>query len=345
MPKVFAILFYGPDACTEHLPSGGKSLGENFLFCSWFPEYNFDQGESQPYLVWYVVDGHCLNGTGDVCAPFQSYLDRAAQYGGSVGFNVYGQFSDSIPLTTTPHNMTAYVVPPQSNCGEDTLFMTVRMYFLPGPSDPEAGQIRESPDSNTVSSVFNCPPPEQVKLEVTFDTLTIGDLGDGATGGDDLEIYASFVAEGKNPGSGSVLNLGEWGRSDTDCPSDVFSIATGLVTTGKEAVCPAVVKEGSVPISDLNLCTSNTYSHCIGKHVPNNNKITVTVGDGSTLRVAIHAMDYDDISGDDVACFTETTLGPESIFGWDGFTTSGSMSQPDNDTASCTVTFHVAPAP
>jgi hypothetical protein len=354
MPKVFAILFYGPNACKEHTPSGGDSLLENLLFCTWFPEYNSDQGASQGYLVWYVSSPpylECLAGKGADCSSFQAYLDRVNQYGGEVGFNVYGQFSDSIPLATTPYNLTAFVVPPQSTCGQDTLFMTVRMYWLAGPNDPDIpNQMRESIDSNTISSIFNCPTPEEVKLDVFFDTLQIGNLGDGVGGGDDLEIYASFAAEGKNPGTGSVLNLGYWGWSGDDCPDDSFvwlgvpNFVT-LNSAGISFECPLEVKEGSTSLSEQALCASDTYSHCVGAYSNNNNKVQVTVAGGSLLRVAVHAMDYDENSGDDTVCQTETTLGPQSIFGWEGFTASGQMSQGDNDTASCTVFFHVAPSP
>src|SRR6185503_11540083 len=113
----------------------------------------------------------------------------------------------------------------------------------------------------------------------------------------------------------------------------------------KDPECPQILTEGDIPISSLHLCSSNTYSHCVGDYGGPNNKIQVTVGDGSHLRVAIHAMDYDELGGDDTVCHTEITLGPQSIFGWEGFTASSSMSQGDNDTASCTVLFHVAPSP
>ncbi len=353
MPKVFAILFYGPDACTEHLPSKGSNLIED-LYCTWFPIYNQDQGQSQPYLVWYVSDPQyqeCVNGQGADCNSFQVYLDRVKQYGGQVGFHVYGQFSDSIPLATTPHDLTAFVVPPQTTCGQDVLFMTVRMYWLAGPNDPDVpNQMAESPDSNTISSVFNCPPPSEVKLDVTFDTLHIADLGDGATGGDDLEIYASFAAEGKNPGTGSVLNLGYWGWSGSDCLDDSFTWLgiPNFISLGDQGVsleCPLEVKNGDTSLGEQALCASDTYSHCVGSYSNNNNKIQITVGDGSRIRVAVHAMDYDEDSGDDNVCDAETWIGPESIFGWQGFSTSSSMSQGDNGSASCIVFFHVAPSP
>lgn len=357
MPKVFAIIFHGPSACKEHLPSKGNDLVESLLYCTWFPVYNQDKGQSQPYLVWYVSDPQyqqCVNGSGADCNSFQSYLDRANTYGGVVGFNVYAQFNNAIPQATTPHDRTVFVVPPQNTCGKDVLYLTVRMFYQGGPNDPDyPNQMVESPDSNTVTSVFNCPPPSEVKLDVTFDTLHIGDLGDGATGGDDLEVYGSFTAEGKNPGSGSVLNLGYWGWSGSDCLDDSFTwyglegtLDWGFLdSTGTGGECPQIVTEGDVPFSELQLCTSDTYKHCVGNRESNNNTIHITVGDGSQIRVAIHAMDYDEDSGDDDVCHTETWIGPESIFGWMGFSTSGEMSQGDNGSASCKVFFHVAPSP
>lgn len=347
MPKVFAIIFFGQDACTEHLPSGGSNFFENLLFCTWFPEYNFDQGASQPYLVWYVSDPkyqECLNGTGVACHSFQSYVDRVKLYGGELGFNVYSQFSDSIPLATMPYNLTTFVVPPQMTCGKDVLLMTVRMYWIPGPNDP-LGQthLRESIDSNTVSAASLCPPPQEIKLDVTFDTLRIGDLGDGVGGGDDLEIYASFKAEGNNPGTGSVLNMGRWGWSGSDCINDVVSFT--LNSMGLSSECPRPIKEGDTSLSDKPMCASNTYSHCVGSYSQNNNKIQVTVGDGSRIHISVHAVDYDTDSADDDVCKVETWIGPESISGWQGFTTNGQMSQGDNGSASCKVFFHVAPSP
>jgi len=351
MPKVFAIVFLGPDACLEHLPSKGGNLFESLLFCTWFPEYNQDQGQSQPYLVWYVSDGLCVNGQGAACNNFEYYLNRAALYDGQVGFNVYAQYNNSIPLATTPHDRTQFVVPPQGTCGESGFFFTVRMFYQGGPNDPDyPDHMIEGPDSNTVTSVFNCPPPSEVKLDVFFDTLHIGNLGDGIGGGDDLEIYASFVAEGKNPGSGSVLNLGYWGWSGGDCPDDSFTWLgvpnfLTLNTAGISQECPLQVENGDTSLGEQGLCASNTYSHCVGSYASNNNKIQITVGDGSQIRVAIHAMDYDENGDDDDVCHTEKLIGPESIFGWMGFTTSGEMSQGDNGSASCKVFFHVAPSP
>jgi hypothetical protein len=296
--------------------------------------------------VWYVSDPkylECLNGTGAACSTFQSYLDRVDLYGGEVGFNVYGQLSDSIPLATMPYNLTAFVVPPQITCGEDTL-MTVRMYWIPGADDPiPSKQMYESIDSNTVSAASLCPPPSEIKLDVTFDTLRIGDLGDGIGGGDDLEIYASFKAEGNDPGTGSVLNLGRWGWSGSDCINDVVSFT--LNSTGVGPECPLSTKEGNISLSEHEMCASNTYSHCVGSYSENNNKIQVTVGDGSRIRISVHAMDYDTDSADDNVCDVETWIGPESISGWHGFTTSGQMSQGDNGSASCKVFFHIEPSP
>jgi hypothetical protein len=347
MPNVFAIIFFGQDACTEHLPSGGSNFLENLLFCTWFPEYNVDQGASQPYLVWYVNDPkyqECLNGEGAACNSFQFYVDRVKLYGGQLGFNVYSQASDSIPIATMPYDLTAFVIPPQITCGKDPLLLTVRMFWVPGPNDPIVPHIlRESIDSNTVSANSLCPPPQEIKLDVTFDTLRIGDLGDGIGGGDDLEIYASFVAEGKDPGTGSLLNMGRWGWSGSDCINDVFSFT--LNSTGLSDECPRPVKEGDLSLGDQPMCASNTYSHCVGSYSQNNNKIQITVGDGSRIRISVHAMDYDTDSADDDVCHVETWVGPESIFGWQGFTTSGQMSQGDNGSASCKVFFHIAPSP
>ncbi len=347
IPTVFAIIFFGQDSCTDHLPSGGSNFLENLLFCTWFPEYNFDQGASQPYLVWYVSDPkyqECLDGTGADCNSMQFYLDRVNMYGGEVGFHVYGQASDSIPLATMPYNLTAFVIPPHIACDEDAFLMTVRTFWQAGPNDPDfPNEMRESIDSNTVSAASLCPPPEEVKLDVTFDILRIGDLGDGIGGGDDLEIYASFAAEGKDPGTGSVLNMGRWGWSGSDCINDVVSFT--LNSIGLSSECPRPVKEGDVSLNEQPMCASNTYSHCVGSYSENNNKIQVTVGDGSRIRISVHAMDYDTDSADDNVCDVETWIGPESIYGWQGFTTSGQMSQGDNGSASCKVFFHIEPSP
>jgi hypothetical protein len=347
IPKVFAIIFFGQDSCTDHLPSGGSNFMENLMFCTWYPEYNFDEGGSQPYLVWYLIDPkyqECLDGKGADCNSIQFYLDRVNQYGGEVGYHVYGQGSDSIPLVTMPHDLTAFVVPPKIPCEEDSPLMTVRMYWLAGPNDPDyPNEMREGPDSNTVSAASLCPPPEEIELDVTFDILRIGNLGDGIGGGDDLEIYASFSAEGKNPGTGSVLNLGRWGWSGSDCINDVVSFT--LNSTGVGPECPRSVKEGDISLGDQPMCASNTYSHCDGAYSQNNNKIRVTVGDGSRIRIAVHAMDYDTDSADDTVCDVQTWIGPESIYGWQGFTTSGHMSQGDNGSASCKVFFHIEPSP
>lgn len=364
MPPVLALMFFGVDACREHTPSKGASLGENFAYCYWYPEYNTDNGASQPYLVWFVTDGSCAAGQGAACNTFDWYVQQAKANGGKVGFHVYGQISDALPLATTKHDLTAWVLPPQSECGQG-LHLRVRMFYEGGPNDPNyPNQLVEAPDSNTIHYTFNCPPPSEVQLDVFFDTLHIGDLGDGVGGGDDLELYGSIVAEGI-PGTGSVLNLGKWGGSSGNCPDDSFEWAgpkiwygpagtlgftppvpalpldqTGL---GYDADCQQAVQEGDSNFSLFQLCRSDTYKHCLGDFKRNNNRIRVTVGDGSRIRVSVHLVDYDELPGDDNACQAETWVGPESIFGWQGFSGSGYLSQGDNDTASCKVYFHISP--
>jgi hypothetical protein len=359
MPKVFAIIFHGPNACKEHLPGKGNNFLESALYCSWFPVYNPDEGQSQPYLVWYVSDPQyqqCVDGKGADCNSVDSYLTRAKSYGGVVGFNVYAQFNNAIPQATTPHDRTVFVVPPQNTCGQDVLYLTVRMFYQGGPKDPDyPNQMIESPDSNTITSVFNCPPPSEVKLDVTFDTLHLGDLYDGPLD-DDLELFGSLVAEGL-PGSGSVLNFGKWGENGPDCtdldappllPTDIIAPFRTLGSGGNELPeCPHYYYTGmSDPLfAATSMCASDTYAHCNGSYSTQNNVIQVTVGDGSKLRVSVHIMDYDAYSLDDTVCQTQTYIGPESNYSWMSYSGSGTLSQGDNGNASCTVYFHVAPSP
>jgi hypothetical protein len=219
------------------------------------------------------------------------------------------------------------------------------MFYQGGPNDPVYTDLMvEGPDSNIAYATFNCLPPGEVALDVFFDTLQIGSLGDGYGGGQDLEIYASMTAHGQNPGTGSALNLGYWGWSGDQCPDDLVHFPGSLDTEGT-IECPASIGSGDTAIADLWLCSSDTYKHCVGAYSNNNNKIRITVADGSQVRVAMHAMDYDDLGDDDHVCQTEKIIGPKPIEEWVGFTTSTSMSQGDNGSASCKVFFHIQPAP
>jgi hypothetical protein len=358
MPRPSAFIMLGPEACKLHLPSQGKDAGENFFFCTWFPEYNTDAGASQPYLLWTSgsssnFNGYCMNGNGADCHSFNYYVNRAKIFGGQVGFHVYAyQYftstgaSKHLPTDTTPHDRTQHVVQPVGTCGtnESLLHFIVRMFYQGGPNDPFYTNLMvESPNSNLVEWAIDCPAPSEVKLRVIFDTLEIGNLDDGEGGGDDLEIYASMVAHGQNPGTGSALNLGYWGWSGAVCEDDAATFGLQLNTGSGE--CPVNVGEGDIPMNALSLCASNTYKHCVGPYSQTNNVIEITVADGSQIRVAIHAMDYDDIGDDDHVCQIEKIIGPKSIAEWQGFTTSTSMSQGDNGSASCKLFFQIVPAP
>ena len=121
------------------------------------------------------------------------------------------------------------------------------MYYTGGPDDPDYPNTTiEGMESNTVNTWPFCPTPDEVELEVIFDSIVIDDLGDGIGGGDDLEIYGEFDAGG-SPGYGTSLHLRPWGDHG-DCPDDNVEWLGSLNMMGTMD-CPQMVKEGSISIS------------------------------------------------------------------------------------------------
>jgi len=338
MPEVFAMILYGADICKQHTPSGGENFWENLLFCTPWPGY--DVGE-QPFLVWWVSD-RCQAGKGDACHSVDYYRSRAADTGGEAGFHVFTQFSSVYPALTTPTDLSAWAIePPHNGCGSDVRYLNVRMYYTGGPDDPDFPyQSMQGPESNTVNTFPFCPTPSEVALDVHFDSLSIGNLDDGIGGGDDLEIYGWIAAVG-SPGTGAGKTFRPWGDHG-DCPDDNFeNTLNSMGTLG----CPETVYEKGYTFSEFQLCDSplSSLSSCSGEYVEWNNTIPITVEGGSMIQVQVHLMDWDHQSSDDPVCNATAWVGPESIFGWMGYTGSGYMSQPDNDNASCSVNFHITP--
>jgi hypothetical protein len=340
MPRVFAIILPGVQNCLNHTPSGGDNFWENLFYCTWYPEYH---DYDQPYLIWFVSD-RCLAGKGDDCLPLEYYQVRADSYGGNVGFNIYAQFSDAYPLQWTEPGLTAWpIAPPHEGCGSNVKFLNVRMFYTGGAEDPDYPNMTiEGPDSNTVNTSPFCPTPEEIELQVTFDSIVIDDLGDGIGGGDDLEIYGHFVAAGA-PGQGTSLHLRPWGDHG-DCPDDNVEWFGSLSTLGTMG-CPQLVTEGSNSISSFGLlCSSSNPEFCTtGEYQTQNNTARITVTGGSYIKVGVHLWDWDHQSGDDPVCNAEVWIGPQSIYGWMDYKGSGYLHQGDNDNASCDVYFRINP--
>ena len=341
MPEVFAMILYGAEVCKDHTPSGGDNIIEDLLFCTPWPGY--DVG-SQPFLIWWVTD-RCEAGTGDDCHSVDYYRSRAEDTGGSAGFNVFAQFSDVYPQLTTPTNLSAWAIePPQNGCGEDVRYLNVRMYYTGGPDDPDyPNQTMQGPESNTVNTFPFCPDPTEVELEVVFNSISFGDLGDGIGGGDDLEIYGWIHAQG-SPGTGEARGLRPWGDHG-DCPDDNYEpTIPGILDSSGTYGCPTTVMEQGYSFSEFLMCDVpfGALNSCVqGEEI--NHIIPITVEGGSMIEVAVHFTDWDHQSGDDPVCNVNTWIGPESIFGWMDYTQSGYMHQGDNDNASCDVHFTIRP--
>jgi hypothetical protein len=342
MPRIFAIKLFGADACVGHTPNAIMAV----LICTWYPEY---EQSNQPYLVWDTNDNSCAD-PGGGCAPLSWYVDRADLYGGYVAFRVrtitneqnLDFVSSNFPVAATPHDVTAWAIAPQqSQCGK-LMGLYVQIFFQSGANDPDyGGQAFVSPPSNTVYHPIYCSPPNEVKLDVVFDSLNLSQVDDGWNA--DLELYASLVAEGI-PGTGSVLNLGYWGWQGDDCDDDTVGFILDPGGLDLDPECTLQLGSGDHPFSDMYLCSSDTYAHCIGNYSQNNNRIQITVGNGSKVRISVHIMDFDDGSGDDTVCQTQTFIGPKSNAEWAGFTTNGELDDVQSS-AGCEVSFHVSPAP
>lgn len=343
LPYTFALVTDNVENCKSHTPSGGGNLIEALLFCTPYPE--FPDG-TQPYLTWWLIEGACPAGKGSDCYSLDDLQQAIDDQGGKLGFTVYDCDTSGLCYTHNfPLDLTAFVIPPFTACGEPRYFVAQFNVYLGSSDYPTLS----GPGSPPFQYSLPCPEAYEtegfVTLDVSFDTLTIGDADDGDGGSEDLEIFGYFKAT-TTSGESRQLNLGLWGFYPGDCPgNETLQFVGGLSTQGGGGPCPSQVSDGSFGLAEAHLCLSDYSDACFlwpenvaTDHMFDNNHIQLTVLEGDAVIVQAVLVDYDSGSPNDTACHVLFSTPEWPLETWAGMKGGQFFgSQGDNGNASCTV--------
>ena len=168
MPYTFALVTDNVVNCKSHTPSGGSNLVENLLFCTPYPEFPND---TQPYLTWWLIPGTCPGEKDAGCYDLDMIQNEIDAQGGKMNFRVYDcDTSGLCYIHDFPMDLTAFVIPPFTTCGEPRYFVAQFNVYL-GSSDYPA---LSGPGSPPFQYSIPCPEAYEtqgfVQLDVGFES-------------------------------------------------------------------------------------------------------------------------------------------------------------------------------
>lgn len=370
MPSVMAHQTTNVEHCKEHLPSKGQNLLEAILFCTPFPEY---APAPQPYMWWQALDGLCANGKaseGADCQTVEWYRQRAIAYGGSLGYRLRYEYVDGPHkglgvenVAATSYDRTVYVIPPLEPYGSqaDTANLCgvkaryeAQLFYDAGPADPLYANVRlVSPQPGSADFTFNCapPPPGQIAVDVTIDTLELDNVDDDDGGTEDVELYGSFQINTSSMAtspSWGIRNLATWASNPEGCPNELFTGGLEANATGEcaESFTNSVNHGGNFNFKDLRLCTSESYKYCgLGPdettHVKPNNTIRIAVKEGDAIVMHTTLVDYDSAFADDNICVGTISTANKSLDTWSKVDGVWTMVYSNPGNASCKMHFRL----
>lgn len=312
MPTLITYVTYDPEVCQSHLMPEAQSVLGSLLFCTPYPGYNSGQtGDNpQPYLVW-DFGWACGAGAGDPpCHSYDYYESLAADIGGNVWFTITDQSNaGTFYWTVDAPYLRKFTVPTVACSGQRSFSVT--MYFDDGE------QWHYSLPSNVYAIDCPAPIPPHVPMDITFETITLGNLDDGEGDPVDVELYGYIRL--LVPGNEDYyLNLAEWDEQAGHCPDESYSwgqLPRGglLVTDG----CTKTFGNGTHDLSGVALCQGYSKENCsISGWSVQNNTVRLTLSDDQTLIMYLAAYDWDDASGNDMQCWSLIKFPARSRFEW-----------------------------
>ena len=354
-----------------------------------------DQGvNTQQFLIWdFDIEG-CRAAIYDstACKSYEYYLEQAELTEGQVGFWINDSASQNQHAQNAAR-FTQFVIPPLSCQGQRTF--SVQMWYQPGPKslDPEVIEaVAAGPDnvfapigeenqivtagiepgdyvysklyfvgplSNEVT--IACPEPlgDNVKIEITFNTMELNNIDDGEDV-DDLEIYGYFLAEPHSTLSDdpTYLNIARWQSQHEDCPDDTGppgEFEQNLAANAQDG-CPHKVFGGTYGIWELYACDSAFHDKCasqIGHSLQNpspgfvigNDNLIINIGDGDSLDLHVEFWDYDEASADDLLCVGHVNFEARNIFQWAQVNQTSGFIAPTQSSGNCSISFTVQAVP
>ena len=340
--------------CLFHAPDG--SLEDGYSFCHpghKQPKHlnpslgeDFIPIEDHPhsYLYWDLTDpSNCPAGAGCVDPRDLTFFPHSVLESGVRVYDLHG--SDTVPVATLPFSRDGYVVF-RKGCGVTRAF-EVRSYVKT--SQPLTYESR-SPYSFR-SFQEPCGAGKDVKMELHFETIELGDVDDGLFAEPILEVYGSFAANTAE-GEGGQLRNGNFIPSDPSCLTTeggtVFDVPLKTTPDGVQG-CPTPVGGG---LHSLQTTKPFWAKKCIGSdhHYLNCQYpgvyyfshstvfIDTTQADDAIL-VSVDLWDHDHASPDDPVCQGSIWITKEAGEPWENYHgTNWSIHQGDNGSASCIVT-------
>ncbi len=294
-----------------------------------------------PYLFWDLADPDNCGDPGNCLDPrTESYLPYTVV---DSGYHLYElTLNGEIPVKTFGFGEELFIVPPKGPCETLRVFEVRTFVALDGGFSYES----QSPHAITLFAE-PCAASVPVEIEVTFTTLSLGDIDDGI-GDDDIEIYGTFSAI-PTVGTGGSLLYGQPKDLINCLSNESLPAAWNIPGVDKFWSCPQLKENG-----DTNLGVAPSYFKCKGDHSkkcgqnvqkPGNNTVHVTTEQGNdSILVSVDLWDLDSASAHDPVCQASMWVTKDAGSPWsqmDGGTWF--MYQGDNGNASCTVwlTFDV----
>jgi hypothetical protein len=321
MPLLHAELSYQPNDCFDSISMGPAKDDE---LC--FPLPGFDYGSNgpnpQPYIVWDVIsdslcgarpEGYpCLSldwwkgftaANPDPYDPgIQWYLDY------SIFYNDVYSGSEGWPYDI---RQQAWRIDPdfptisEQLCGNG--YEIISVYLVARTS---YGVIRSAP-SNEVAVPCPYSKPDEVDIQVTWNTLTLNGIDDGynndLTEDHTAEAYGVFYT-----------TLNQYGARS-------LSLQMGYSTRAEGVEVPPGVdhyyelNDGAYDIAGFRLAlVQYQMNECQDSscYATNHNIVTYTVHDRDQLILGVAMWDYDEHSDHDNICFGQLYIGSRSIYEW-----------------------------
>ncbi len=321
MPRIHAYLSYHITDCFDSIQMGQPKDKELCL-----PLEGFDYSENgvnpQPYLIWEVIDNDCsASSEGLPCLsldwwkgfatanpdPYdpgiQWYLDYSIFYGED---NPSG--GESWPYDI---RQQAWRIDPDFPTDSEYLCSHGYEYL-------SVFLVARTSYGDIISQMSTqvavpCPQskPDQVDIQVTWNTLTLNNIDDGLN----WDLTEDHTAEAYGVFSTSI-----W---EYDARILALQMGYSTVVEGDE-VPPGVdqyygLDDGTYDIAGFKLALVQfLMNECKDSscYALNHNIVTYTVHDHDQLILHVAMWDYDEHSDNDNICFGQVYLGPRSIYDW-----------------------------
>jgi len=322
MPLIHLWVSYDKNDCMSHI----QGPFEQEMNCYPLPGFNQGPGGAnpQPYLIWDVNDSDCEGSPGKECFSMSWWESFAQQNPDPYNATPLLFKLQSIYLTSEGDvakfgfgidktQQAVRLYPGFPPAGENTCYNGNQIFIVSLVANTSLGEIT-SPASNFIA----VPCPQQlgeVKIEVTFNVMTVDNIDDGVGDSTADNVYGQFAAR-VNGELGALLRIGWWNGEEPGC--EYFG--SMCIPSGTNGYI-ADLNNGSYNLAtDILLCNPAVTGSCTSdtqnEFFSNNNKLIITLKDGDSLLLFSELYDYDELSSDDAICNQYVWVGPRTVEQW-----------------------------